>query len=326
MNNISSTTKSAASDANKIYSVVGLYEQINKLLANSIILSSVRVKGEVSEFSNPDSGYVYFSLKEMGTDYRGRPKTYIIRCAIFNKTLAARTRLRIGDVVTVIGSIGTYETASQISLIVTSVHNNDEVGKAKAAYEMLKKKLEAEGLFDKAHKKEIPRHAQSIGIITSGSGKARSDIELVCADRNPAVQLYLYRSVIQGVNGPASIINGITYFDKYTDVEVIILGRGGGSPEELTTFNDEGVCRAVYNCSKPIVTSTGHSTDYTLADYVADKDYKTPTDVANNLVKDVKSIWDEIVSTINQIDLKVRGTFEKRRYCYWIWRSEEHTS
>ena len=276
-------------DANKIYSVSELMKYMNVQMSKDIVLSEVRVKGEVTGFSAPTSGHIYFKLKEKGKDGWGRPKDYIINCAKFghDKDKNCKVKMENGIVVTIIGRAAVYESRSEVQLIVSSIFDNNEIGSAKAEYEMRKKRLTAEGLFDEAHKKPIPPFPKSIGIVTSATGAVRYDIQAEVDKKNPYVQLYLYHSLVQGPGAAEQIVEGIKYFDEKTDVDIIIIGRGGGTEEDLGPFDDEMVVRAVYNAKKPIIAGTGHEVHFTLADYAADLRASTPTMAASDAVHDV---------------------------------------
>ncbi len=276
-------------DANKIYSVSELMKYMNVQMSKDIVLSEVRVKGEVTGFSAPTSGHIYFKLKEKGKDGWGRPKDYIINCAKFghDKDKNCKVKMENGIVVTIIGRAAVYESRSEVQLIVSSIFDNNEIGSAKAEYEMRKKRLTAEGLFDDAHKKPIPPFPKSIGIVTSATGAVRYDIQAEVDKKNPYVQLYLYHSLVQGPGAAEQIVEGIKYFDEKTDVDIIIIGRGGGTEEDLGPFDDEMVVRAVYNAKKPIIAGTGHEVHFTLADYAADLRASTPTMAASDAVHDV---------------------------------------
>ena len=276
-------------DANKIYSVSELMKYMNVQMSKDIVLSEVRVKGEVTGFSAPTSGHIYFKLKEKGNDGWGRPKDYIINCAKFghDKDKNCKVKMENGIVVTIIGRAAVYESRSEVQLIVSSIFDNNEIGSAKAEYEMRKKRLTAEGLFDEAHKKPIPPFPKSIGIVTSATGAVRYDIQAEVDKKNPYVQLYLYHSLVQGPGAAENIVEGIKYFDEKTDVDIIIIGRGGGTEEDLGPFDDEMVVRAVYNAKKPIIAGTGHEVHFTLADYAADLRASTPTMAASDAVHDV---------------------------------------
>ena len=276
-------------DGNKIYSVSEIFKYINVLMAKDIVLSEVRIKGEITGYSAPASGHIYFSLKEKGKDGWGRPKDYIIKCAKFghNKDKNCKVEMADGKVVTIIGKVATYESRSEVQVVVSSIFDNNEVGAAKAEYEMRRKRLSAEGLFDDAHKKPIPAFPKSIGIVTSSTGAVRYDIQKEVDKKNPYVKLYLYHALVQGPGAAEQIVKGIEYFDKKTDVDIIIIGRGGGSSEELGPFDEEIVVRAVYNAEKPIIAGTGHEVHFTLADYAADLRASTPTMAASDAVHDV---------------------------------------
>lgn len=278
-------------DGSKVYSVIEIMKYMNTQMAKDIVLSEVRVKGEVTGYSAPSSGHIYFKLKEKGVDGWGRPKDYILCCAKFNhnKDKKCKVKMKDGMVVTVIGKAAIFESRSEVQINVSAIFDNNEIGAAKAEYEMRRKRLAQEGLFDPEHKKPLPAYPKSIGIVTSLTGAVIHDIQAEVDKKNPYVQLYLYPSLVQGPGAAETIVRGITYFDQQTDVDLIIIGRGGGSEEDLGPFDEEILVRAIYNATKPIIAGTGHEIHFTLADYAADLRSSNPTMAASDAVYDVVS-------------------------------------
>lgn len=278
-------------------SVSDLNYMISDTLQTINVFQSVMVKGEVTNYNGaPNNGNYYFTIKDN-------------RCQIpcFMSAFYARNMnftLTHGQQVAIIGSIGLYEKSGKSQLVVNRIYNIGE-GAMNLAYLQLKERLRAEGLFDQEHKKPIPKHSKRIGIVTSAEGQAIQDIQDVMSRRNPYVKLILYHVNVQGVNAARTIVNGINFLDNY-NVDVIIVGRGGGSTEELIAFNDEGVARAIYNAQTPIVSAVGHAGNFSLADEVVDHRFITPTDAAKetsaDVMTDLKHV-DEIFAEMKRIML-----------------------
>ncbi|MEE3400292.1 MAG: exodeoxyribonuclease VII large subunit, partial [Eubacterium sp.] len=264
--------------ANRIFTIAELYDEINKVLGSSIVLSGVRVKGEVSSYKYyQSSGHIYMTLVQKANkkDNYGKDVFYRIDAKWWkgkNQYSKDKDKIKVGDVITVIGSINCYNVQSNVSIIIDSVHLTDEEGRSKAEREKLRLELEKKGYFDDAHKKPFPpKYPRAIGIITSQSGDARHDIEKTVQKKNPYVQLYLLHALVQGAGAGKSIANAIRFFDKKEDVDIIIIGRGGGDKLDLAAFDDAEVVEAIYNCNTYIIAGTGHTPDRTLADFAVDK-------------------------------------------------------
>ena len=245
--------------------------QVNQYIKNMFIreyaLHNIYVKGEVSNCKYHTSGHIYFTLKD---------RTSQISCVMFaGQRKGLGFRMNDGQSVVVYGSVNVYERDGRYQLYASQITADGE-GALYEQFEKLKKKLYEEGLFDEAHKKRIPPYAKKIGIVTADTGAAIQDICNISARRNPYVQLYLYPAKVQGEHAEETIIEGIRYFDK-TDVDIVIIGRGGGSIEDLWAFNEESLARAIYAAKKPIISAVGHETDTTIADYVADLRAPTPS-------------------------------------------------
>lgn len=266
--------------------------EINKYIKNMFIkdpyLNHIYVKGEVSNCKYHTSGHIYFTLK----DAQGQ-----LACVMFaGQRRGLNFRLEEGQSVIVLGSINVYERDGKYQLYANQIVL-DGLGALYERFDKLKKALEAEGLFDKAHKKPIPPYPKRVGIVTAATGAAIQDIINISKRRNPYVQLILYPALVQGAGAPESIVRGIKILDKLKP-DVIIVGRGGGSIEDLWAFNEEIVARAIYSCNTPIISAVGHETDVTISDYVADLRAPTPSAAAelaindyisfNNLVQDYK--------------------------------------
>lgn len=248
--------------------------QINRYIANlfkqDYTLSGIQVKGEISGCKYHYSGHIYFTLKDAGA---------AISCVMFSSQRKGLDfTLEDGRSVIVTGQISVFERDGRYQLYARSIAQ-DGVGRLYEEYEKLKKRLLAEGLFDEQRKKPIPRYASKIGVVTAETGAVIQDICNVTYRRNPYVQLYLYPAKVQGEGAAQTVIEGIHYFE-HTDVDTIIIGRGGGSVEDLWCFNDEVLARVIADCTKPIISAVGHETDTTISDYAADLRAPTPSAAA----------------------------------------------
>lgn len=248
--------------------------QINRYIANlfkqDYTLSGIQVKGEISGCKYHYSGHIYFTLKDAGA---------AISCVMFSSQRKGLDfTLEDGQSVIVTGQISVFERDGRYQLYARSIAQ-DGVGRLYEEYEKLKKRLLAEGLFDEQRKKPIPRYASKIGVVTAETGAVIQDICNVTYRRNPYVQLYLYPAKVQGDGAAQTVIEGIHYFEQ-TVVDTIIIGRGGGSVEDLWCFNDEVLARVIADCTKPIISAVGHETDTTISDYAADLRAPTPSAAA----------------------------------------------
>ena len=246
----------------KTLSVSELNSYIKKILDNDFILNNLSVKGEISNLKYHSSGHIYFSLK----DDSGK-----INCIMFkNKAYELAFNLEDGMNVIVRGKVSAYEANGTFQIYCNEIEK-EGLGDLYIRYEQLKKKLELQGYFDLANKKPIPKEPVAIGIVTSSTGAAIEDIKNVIRRRNRFVDLFLYPAQVQGKGAFKSIIDGIRYFNNKKNVDLIIVGRGGGSIEELWNFNEEALAEI------PIISAVGHEVDYTIADFVADLRASTPS-------------------------------------------------
>lgn len=270
------------------YTVTEINQYINNMFIKDRILSRIYVKGEVSNCKYHTSGHIYFTLK----DAMGQ-----LACVMFaGQRRGLAFRLMEGQSVIVLGSISVYERDGKYQLYASEIRLDGQ-GILFERFEKLKKELEAEGLFDPAYKKPIPCYPKKIGIVTASTGAAIQDIINISRRRNPYVRLILYPAQVQGAGAAESIVKGIKVLDKL-GVDTIIIGRGGGSIEDLWAFNEEIVARAVFTCKTPVISAVGHETDVTIADFVADLRAPTPSAAAelavndyqafNNLLRDYK--------------------------------------
>lgn len=264
------------------FTVTELNNYIKSLFDSNGNLSSVTVKGEISNFVAHKSGHLYFSLK----DSEGQ-----IRAVMFRSS-AARLKFmpESGMKVIVCGSVTVYPRDGSYQLYVTSMQP-DGIGALYLAYEQLKKRLMNEGLFDESNKKSIPKYPSKIGVITSPTGAAIRDILNVTARRYPLADIYLYPALVQGEGAEASLVRGVDLLDGQGEVDLIIIGRGGGSIEDLWAFNSEVLARRIFDAKTPIISAVGHEIDFTICDFVADLRAPTPSAAAELSVPDFKELF-----------------------------------
>lgn len=288
-----------------VYTVGQVNSYIKNMFTQDFMLNRIYVKGEVSNCKYHTSGHIYFSLKdESGT----------IACVMFASARSGLSfRMREGQNVIVLGSVNVYERDGKYQLYAKEIIL-DGSGLLYERYEALKKELEEMGMFATEYKQPIPRYVRTVGIVTAPTGAAVRDIINICARRNPYVQLILYPALVQGEGAAASIIRGIRLLEqKHPDV--IIVGRGGGSMEDLWAFNEESVARAIFECSVPIISAVGHETDTMISDYVADLRAPTPSAAAELAVYEYagcEAVMREYELRIKrQVQLRI-GTDRKR--------------
>ena len=277
----------------KVYPVSAVNRYVKQLLQQDMILSGLWVSGEISNFKRHSSGHLYFTLK----DREG--SVAAVMFAGDARSLAFRPQ--DGQQVQVQGYISLYEKTGQYQLYVRKMEQQGS-GQLYQAFEALKQKLQAQGLFDMERKKPVPVYPRKIGIVTSPTGAAVRDMIQIARRRHPGVQLVLYPALVQGMEAAPTIVNGIRKLDRMPEVDVIIVGRGGGSIEDLWPFNEEMVAMAIAQAQTPIVSAVGHETDFTIADFVSDLRAPTPSAAAELTVPDVRSI-------LGQMD-----GLEQRRY------------
>ncbi|HHX01465.1 MAG TPA: exodeoxyribonuclease VII large subunit [Firmicutes bacterium] len=260
--------------------------------------SSIAVEGEISNFKHHTSGHMYFTLKDQGS----RIKAVMFRSRNARLTFAPQD----GDTVIVIGSLGVYEPNGEYQIYVEQILPQG-VGALHMQFEALKQKLAEEGLFAAERKKELPFLPRKIGIITSPTGAAVRDCISVIRRRYPAMDILVIPAIVQGEAGPPSIVAALELAAQRSDLDVIILARGGGSIEELWSFNDENVARAIAACPVPVISGVGHETDFTIADFVADLRAPTPSAAAELAVPD----YSDLVQTVNQYNKQLVLAVEK---------------
>lgn len=287
----------------KTLSVSNLNSYIKKIIDNDFILNNACIKGEISNFKYHSSGHMYFSLK----DQSGR-----ISCIMFKTSADTMTFMpKDGMNVIVKGKVSIYPRDGVYQIYCNEI-SPDGLGELYIQYQKLKDKLQKEGLFQDENKKPIPKFPKKIGVITSPTGAAIRDIINVAQRRNPSVSITIYPSLMQGINASAEIIKGINYFNKQIDIDTIILARGGGSIEELWSFNDENIAYTIHNSNKPIITAIGHETDFTIADYVSDKRVATPSAGAEIAIPSMAEINNTIENFKIRLNNNINKTFFKQ--------------
>lgn len=274
-----------------IYSVGQVNSYIKNMFVQDALLRRINVRGEISNCTYHRTGHIYFSLKD---------HTGAISCVMFKGDSQSLTfRMQEGQKVVVSGNISVFERDGKYQLYAREIQLDGE-GALYQQYMQLKRKLEALGLFSAEHKKPIPLYAGTIGIVTAPTGAAIRDIIKVSYRRNPYVQLILYPALVQGTQAAQSIVQGIRTLDAY-GVDVIIVGRGGGSIEELWAFNEEPVARAIFACRTPVISAVGHETDTTIADLVADLRVPTPSAAAEQAVLEYRQLVNHMELLKNQL-------------------------
>ena len=266
-----------------VYSVGQVNTYIKNMFGQDYLLNRLYVKGEVSNCKYHTSGHIYFSLKD---------ETGAIACVMFAAQRSnMKFRLSEGQRVIVLGSVRVYERDGKYQLYASDIVL-DGIGLLYERYQALKKELEEMGMFAPEYKKPIPAYCKKVGIVTASTGAAIRDIMNISRRRNPYVQLILYPALVQGEMAAPSIVKGIETLDQM-GLDVIIVGRGGGSMEDLWAFNEEVVARAIFNCQTPVISAVGHETDTTIADYVADLRAPTPSAAAELAVYHIRDVLDK---------------------------------
>ncbi len=294
-----------AEETRRILTVTQLNEYIKTVIEGQPILRSLYIKGEISNFTNHyKTGHFYFTLKDEGG---------LIRSVMF-KGSADKLKFAPENGMRVIahGRVSAYVRDGQYQFYADDMEP-DGVGALYIAYEQLKAKLEKEGLFDQRFKKPLPKIPKRIGIITSPTGAAIRDIINILGRRFPYAEGVLYPALVQGDGAPLQLINGIKYFNTKNNVDVIIIGRGGGSIEDLWAFNNEGLAREIFASHIPVISAVGHETDFTICDFVADRRAPTPSAAAELAVPETLELKQKILNIIGRMDMLVMHNVKNKR-------------
>lgn len=290
----------------KIYTVTELNKYIKSTIENDSELCNLQVSGEVSNFKRQQpSGHCYFSLKD---------KSGVIKCVMFRfKAMNLRFNPKDGETVIAIGHIGVYEPSGMYQLYVDALIPKGE-GDLMLEYKRLKEKLEREGLFDSANKPALPEHPKTIGVVTSPTGAVIRDIMTVSRRRNPGVKILLFPVNVQGKTSSYEVARAIRFFNRQQNVDVLIVGRGGGSMEDLWSFNEEKTVRAVAASRIPVISAVGHETDVTLCDFAASRRAATPSHAAEMAVPDASMITQKIKQLQKRLELQWLNKLNQLEY------------
>lgn len=280
-----------------VYSVGQVNKYIKNMFAQDFMLHHISIKGEVSNCKYHSSGHIYFTMKDAnGT----------INAIMFagSRREGLKFPMKEGDRVVVTGSVEVYERDGRYQIYARTIERDGE-GNLYLKFEALKRELEEMGMFAEEYKQPIPKYAKTVGIVTAETGAAIQDIRNIAGRRNPYVQLILCPALVQGEGAAASIVHGIHVLEQI-GVDVIIVGRGGGSIEDLWAFNEEMVARAIFDCRIPVISAVGHQTDFTIADYVADLRAPTPSAAAELAVFDYRQAMQELLGMRQQMDKELQ--------------------
>ena len=289
---------------NTALSVSAVNRYIKALVNNDEVLSSIAVRGEISNFKRHSAGHLYFTLKDDGGEIS----------AVMFRADAARMNFNPADGMRVIiyGSIDVYEKSGRYQLYARTMLS-DGIGAMAEAYEKLKKKLEAEGLFAEERKRPLPRFPERIGVITAPTGAAIRDILNITGRRYPQAEIRIYPSLVQGADAPASLCMGMEYLNAEGLCDLIIIGRGGGSIEDLWAFNDENLVRTVAASKIPVISAVGHETDFTLCDFAADRRAPTPSAAAEIAVPDREALMSAVENRQKNLDSVIENILRMKR-------------
>ncbi len=288
-----------------VYSVGQVNAYIKNLFAQDFMLERIAVKGEVSNCKYHSSGHIYFTLKDASG---------AIACVMFAGNRKGLVfHMKEGDNVVVTGSVQVYERDGKYQLYAKEVAL-DGAGALYVRYEQLKKELAEMGMFAPEYKQPVPKYIRTLGVVTAPTGAAVRDIQNIAQRRNPTVQLILYPALVQGEGAAASIVNGIHALEAL-GVDAMIVGRGGGSIEDLWAFNEEIVARAVFDCSVPVISAVGHETDTTIIDYVADLRAPTPSAAAELAVWELEAAESRIAGMQSELVRGMTRRLEQSRSC-----------
>lgn len=286
-----------------VYSVGQVNRYIKNMFAQDFMLRRIYVKGEVSNCKYHTSGHLYFSLKD---------ESGCLECVMFAGNRGGLAfRMRDGQSVIVLGNISVYERDGKYELYAEQILL-DGAGLLYEQFEALRSRLEEMGMFAPEYKQPIPAYAKRIGIVTAPTGAAIRDIQNIAGRRNPYAQLILYPALVQGEGAAASIVKGIETLDAL-GVDVIIVGRGGGSIEDLWAFNEESVAYAIFHCRTPVISAVGHETDFTIADYVADLRAPTPSAAAELAVADAAGILEQLSGIYARMNRSMENRLDEAR-------------
>lgn len=288
----------------KTLTVSQVNNYLKRIVDNDFILSNLSVKGEISNLTYHSSGHIYFSIKDDG----GK-----LSCVMFKgKALGLKCKLKEGMSIIIKGRLSIYPATGSVQLYCDEIEE-EGIGRLYVEYEKLKSKLNSLGYFSDEHKKEIPKMPERVGVVTSSTGAVFHDIINVSRKRNSFIDIILYPAKVQGDEAYKEIIRGIEYFNYTNSVDVIIIGRGGGSIEELWNFNEEELAMAIYNSKLPIISAVGHEVDFTISDFVSDLRAATPSQAAEFAVPASQDILGSIEYAKSSMDRIITDLLNNER-------------
>lgn len=287
-----------------VYTVAQVNAYIKNMFSQDFLLAAIQVKGEISNCKYHSSGHIYFTLKDAGG---------AIACVMFagNRATGLKFRLEEGQQVVVTGNVDVYERDGKYQLYAKTIKPDGE-GDLFLRFEQLKKELEEMGMFAPEYKQPIPQYIKTLGVVTAPTGAAVQDIIQISTRRNPYVQIILYPAIVQGDQAPESIVNGIHALENF-GVDVMIVGRGGGSMEDLWAFNERIVAQAVFDCSVPVISAVGHETDTTIIDYVSDLRAPTPSAAAELAVFEYALIKERLMQSRKKLEERMGQHIQRKR-------------
>nr|WP_238907370.1 exodeoxyribonuclease VII large subunit [Clostridium sp. YIM B02506] len=288
----------------KVLKVTEVNSYIKRIFDNDFILSNLSVEGEISNLKYHSSGHIYFSLKDENSK---------INCVMF-KSDAMSVDFKLADGIKIIVKcrLSNYVKDGSYQLYIKEISESG-LGSLHIQFENLKKKLNEEGLFSEDHKKAIPKFIRTLGVITSPTGAAIKDIINVTKRRNDNVDIIIYPALVQGAEAYKTLISGIQYFNKTKNVDAIIIGRGGGSLEELWAFNDEALAREIYKSKIPVISAVGHEVDFTICDFVADIRAATPSSAAEIAIVTKESLREELFNIKSMLSKSINKKLDEEK-------------
>ncbi|WP_286904749.1 exodeoxyribonuclease VII large subunit [Clostridium sp. UBA1652] len=288
----------------KVLKVTEVNSYIKRIFDNDFILSNLSVEGEISNLKYHSSGHIYFSLKDENSK---------INCVMF-KSDAMSVDFKLADGIKIIVKcrLSNYVKDGSYQLYIKEISESG-LGSLHIQFENLKKKLNEEGLFSEDHKKAIPKFIRTLGVITSPTGAAIKDIINVTKRRNDNVDIIIYPALVQGAEAYKTLISGIQYFNKTKNVDAIIIGRGGGSLEELWAFNDESLAREIYKSKIPVISAVGHEVDFTICDFVADIRAATPSSAAEIAIVTKESLREELFNIKSMLNKSINKKLDEEK-------------
>lgn len=296
----------------QILSISQISQYIHTVFDQDRMLSNVAVRGEISNYKVYPSGHHYFTLKDPDSS---------LKCVMFrSNAMRVKFQPENGMKIIAVGKIGVYQRDGAYQLYCNTI-TLDGIGDLHTAFEQLKTKLAAQGLFDVSHKKKLPQYPGTIGIITSSAGAAIHDMLRILRKRYPLTNVKLLPVRVQGIEAPAEIVSAINFANEHKLVDLLIVGRGGGSIEDLWAFNDERVAYAIYNSSIPVISAVGHEPDVTISDYVADLRAATPSNAAELAVPDIDVLKQTLDVLLGSMENSIKRDMKSAMQSYRTLRA-----